>query len=273
MISSVNIGDNFGRLTIIKSLGSSKRIVKGKIRKEKLWRCKCECENYKNFKTSDLKRIQSCGCIVGREKLIVKPASKFKMLTVVKYLNTDAGGNKIWECLCECGERAEIRTFAFNKTISCGCIRPEKIKKNKIKVKTKKCSSCKKIYDSINFGKRPSAADGLKSNCKFCYANYRKENVERMTALRRIRKKAVKQATPWWVDTNELIKIDKKRIKLQLKSKKEYHIDHIIPLRHKRVCGLHVPWNLQILEASKNLTKGNRANQIFLDNFGLSKKK
>lgn len=61
------------------------------------------------------------------------------------------------------------------------------------------------------------------------------------------------QATPKWLTAEQ-----KQEIKeIYSKCPKDHCVDHIIPLRGEQVCGLHVPWNLQILPARINESKGN----------------
>lgn len=69
------------------------------------------------------------------------------------------------------------------------------------------------------------------------------------------------KATPKWLTKQQLAEIAniyKQAKELEKKTGLKYHVDHIIPLKGKEVCGLHVPWNLQILTAQENLSKNNK---------------
>jgi hypothetical protein len=68
-------------------------------------------------------------------------------------------------------------------------------------------------------------------------------------------------ATPKWLTEDHKKQIEsiyKERNRLQQVTGIIYHVDHIIPLIHSDLCGLHVPWNLQIIPATDNLKKSNK---------------
>jgi hypothetical protein len=68
-------------------------------------------------------------------------------------------------------------------------------------------------------------------------------------------------ATPLWLTPEQLYNMQctyKVAAQLSANSSEKWHVDHIVPIRGKDVCGLHVPWNLQLLPAKMNMTKGNK---------------
>lgn len=79
-------------------------------------------------------------------------------------------------------------------------------------------------------------------------------------AKRRARK--LNSTPPWltdkdWKDISRFYTVSSLLTKF---SGVKYTVDHIHPLQGSKVCGLHVPWNLQILTNEENARKNNRLN-------------
>lgn len=68
-------------------------------------------------------------------------------------------------------------------------------------------------------------------------------------------------ATPAWLTRSQKDQI-KSLYKLATTFERlcgvKYHVDHIAPLKGENICGLHVPWNLQLMVSSLNISKGNK---------------
>lgn len=76
---------------------------------------------------------------------------------------------------------------------------------------------------------------------------------------RQAKRKALKlQATPVWADLEAIAEIYAEAVRVSRETGTEWHVDHIVPLQGKNVCGLHVPWNLRVIPATENIAKGNK---------------
>lgn len=112
----------------------------------------------------------------------------------------------------------------------------------------KRCKSCKTIKERSAFRKNQTNTDGLNSHCKVCHAFATSRTQPHRQAKYRA---SLTQRTPKWANLWEIQAIYNK-------CPKGYHVDHIIPLQGKNVCGLHVSSNLQYLLAQDNIRKSNK---------------
>jgi hypothetical protein len=148
----------------------------------------------------------------------------------------------------------------------------------------KPCTKCKIVKDNSCFYPRKDVKSGLTSYCKKCetkrsfkYAetkkawsiknkekhlkimsDWRKNNKAKAASYTRERYALKNKAMPAWANKEKIqqyydFAAYMKWITLGI----EYHVDHIVPLKGKNVCGLHTQDNLQILRADQNRIKHN----------------
>jgi len=90
-------------------------------------------------------------------------------------------------------------------------------------------------------------------------SNFYKAHKERYVAARARRRAAQESATPSWLTAidkamiQEMYDVSEARY---IQTGIKHHVDHIVPINGKGVAGMHVPWNLQVITAHENLSKG-----------------
>jgi hypothetical protein len=91
-------------------------------------------------------------------------------------------------------------------------------------------------------------------------AKWKAENVAYTRAWTSKRRASKMNRTPNWLNDGHLFEIEcvYKYCNALRKIGLDYHVDHIVPLQGSNVSGLHVPWNLQVITAQENLSKGNQ---------------
>lgn len=92
-------------------------------------------------------------------------------------------------------------------------------------------------------------------------AAWRARNPQKNAAQTMRRQAAKIMRTPRWLTPEDWSSIKSKYSEarsMTLVSGVAHQVDHIVPLRGKSVCGLHVPWNLRVIPARENAKKSNR---------------
>ena len=88
-------------------------------------------------------------------------------------------------------------------------------------------------------------------------------NVDKCRVICNKRYSYAKQSRPEWANKffiEEAYELAQRRSKL---FGTQWEVDHIIPIKGKDVCGLHVEYNLQVLPRSINASKQNRYTKHF----------
>lgn len=141
----------------------------------------------------------------------------------------------------------------------------------------KQCYRCKvrKPFSEFNINKFKK--DGLNTYCRDCskekqkewnasvnkmkdYAKaWRKKNPHKVRAHKTERKILTRKlALPKWADKRAIAAIYAEANRLTKETGIQHDVDHVIPLKHKMVCGLHVENNLRVIPRKENSLKSNR---------------
>ena len=157
--------------------------------------------------------------------------------------------------------------------------------KKRESITEKTCSSCNKTQPLSEYHcksrkrKDNSTYKSYRAECRTCRnykaKAYRKDNPDVIKAYnstpkrkadrasRKRLKKVCKShnAVPNWLSQEHKQQIRDIYMHMQdcrAITGEEYHVDHIVPLQGDVICGLHVPWNLQVLPSDVNVSKSNK---------------
>lgn len=87
---------------------------------------------------------------------------------------------------------------------------------------------------------------------------WKQDNLHRGREYAFLRGRRQRRSTPSWANRAAMAAIYREARELTKTAGVEHHVDHIVPLQSPFVCGLHCETNMQILEASANISKLNR---------------
>jgi hypothetical protein len=120
----------------------------------------------------------------------------------------------------------------------------------------------KKDYYERNKEAVIAAAQARPDEAKRKYRKTHKiNNPDLYKELVSVRRRRFRDATPKWLSAEQKMEIRLKyrlAIEMSRATGVRYAVDHVIPLQGEDVCGLHVPWNMEVITQDENLKKYNK---------------
>ena len=115
----------------------------------------------------------------------------------------------------------------------------------------------RKALDRRDYLRQCEKKGFLAKKAKRCKV-YRKAKPEKFREYRANRRARLAQATPKWADLAAIRRIYELAEQESIMTGHKVEVDHIVPLKHPLVCGMHVAYNLSPVGAGFNNRKGNR---------------
>lgn len=154
-----------------------------------------------------------------------------------------------------CRERVLFYDFFGKSSVCSYCVREQKKRKKEVRLSYRK-KNRHKLSERASFWNKIN-----KQKYSLYQKEYRIKNKPKVSAIMAKRRAKKLNATPEWLSEEQKDFIKSLYFFCNSVSGvvgKRYHVDHIVPLTNKKVCGLHVPWNLQVIPAKDNLEKSNK---------------
>lgn len=135
---------------------------------------------------------------------------------------------------------------------------------DKRQTQSRGCMACMRLREQAHYRrnqKKRVAMRGDPEKRRRRHKKWCRENAGLINAKNMLRRASKTLRTPKWLTPDQLQAIRSTYLEASRISRATgvpHEVDHIVPLHGRRVSGLHVPWNLQIITAAQNRRKYNR---------------
>jgi len=127
---------------------------------------------------------------------------------------------------------------------------------------TRRCFACGETKQKPEFHVHRCSAGGLNAMCKPCRCvrslQWKKDNPAKHNANAARRRARKLKATPKWEDKRKTMWYYDESQRVSQESGVVHHVDHMVPLNHWSVRGLHWHMNFDVIPGAENCSKNNR---------------